>query len=198
MTKKGPVWEREFAKILSLWWTNNKNDDSFYKTDGSGARHTTRAKKGKRTVGQGADISANNEDGMILTNLVIIEAKRGYTSKTVQEIFDRPKHRKMCVYEEWFEKAEKCCEDSGTFAWMFCVRRDWRTAVLFMPFFFFEELTNEMAKDNLFFRQGTHGAYGGFDYFNIKGDRKRVATVSWPLWEEIVKPDHIKRLAKRC
>ena len=49
---KGSSFEREIARILSLWWSKGTRDDIFGRTMSSGAWGTQRAKAGKSTFGQ--------------------------------------------------------------------------------------------------------------------------------------------------
>jgi len=53
---KGGEFERLIAKRLSLWLSNGERDDLFWRTNGSGSRHTTRKKLDKDTEGQDGDI----------------------------------------------------------------------------------------------------------------------------------------------
>ncbi len=57
---KGSNFEREICKLLSLWWTNDKRDDIFWRTSGSGARATTRSKTKQKTFGQYGDVQATD------------------------------------------------------------------------------------------------------------------------------------------
>ena len=72
---KGPQFERQFSKELSLWWTDGKDDSVFWRTQSSGARATIRTKQGKRTDGQYGDIAAMNEDGKKLLRLFTFSLK---------------------------------------------------------------------------------------------------------------------------
>jgi hypothetical protein len=80
-SKKGPKYERRFCKDLSLWWTNGKRDDIFWRTASSGARATVRLKKGKRTADSYGDVKAEHELGKPLTKTTVFSLKRGYTGK---------------------------------------------------------------------------------------------------------------------
>jgi len=55
---KGAEYERNIAKQLSIWLSKGERDDLFWRTHGSGSRHTTRVKKNIRTEGQDGDISS--------------------------------------------------------------------------------------------------------------------------------------------
>lgn len=54
---KGGEYERNISKKLSLWISQEKRDDLFWRTSGSGSRHTIRYKKNLTTEGQVGDIT---------------------------------------------------------------------------------------------------------------------------------------------
>ncbi len=81
-SSKGSAFEREISKELSLWWSEGKNDNIFYRSQSSGARATQRNKKGKETVNQHADITCSDPEGELLIKNWNIECKTGYSSKT--------------------------------------------------------------------------------------------------------------------
>ena len=55
---KGGGYEREISKKLSLWISENNSEDLFWRTQGSGGRHTIRRKKNRTLDGQAGDISS--------------------------------------------------------------------------------------------------------------------------------------------
>lgn len=55
---KGSNYERKISKELSLWISDNKFDDLFWRTHGSGGRFTTRNKKNLTLEGQAGDITS--------------------------------------------------------------------------------------------------------------------------------------------
>jgi hypothetical protein len=79
---KGGNFEREIAVKLSLWFTENKRDDIFYRSQSSGARATQRSKSKKTTEGQYGDIAATCKEGDSLIKKWSIECKTGYQSKS--------------------------------------------------------------------------------------------------------------------
>ena len=79
---KGGNFEREVAKLLSLWWTDGKREDVFYRSQASGGRFTSRRKTGKDTALQGGDITASDPIGEPLVKEWSIELKTGYGKKT--------------------------------------------------------------------------------------------------------------------
>lgn len=75
---KGGNFEREIASKISLWFSEGKRDDIFYRSQSSGARATQRNKSGKKTEGQYGDIAASCSEGESLIKLWNIETKTGY------------------------------------------------------------------------------------------------------------------------
>lgn len=78
---KGADFEREISRVLSLWWTDGKRDDIFYRTQASGARFTSRNKAKKETAFQAGDITFSDPIGKPLIDCWCIEDKTGYSKK---------------------------------------------------------------------------------------------------------------------
>lgn len=71
---KGAAFEREVCKKLSVWITNGKKGDCFWRSAMSGGRATVARKRG-RDVRQAGDITAVAPEGHKLTDHVFIECK---------------------------------------------------------------------------------------------------------------------------
>lgn len=72
---KGSQFEREICKKLSLWVSEGKSDDLFWRSAMSGGRATVRAKKGEKTKSGHGDITAVTPEGHLLTDKFVIECK---------------------------------------------------------------------------------------------------------------------------
>jgi hypothetical protein len=55
---KGNNYERKISKILSLWISEGTYDDLFWRTQGSGGRHTRRYKNNLTLEGQAGDVAS--------------------------------------------------------------------------------------------------------------------------------------------
>jgi len=89
MAQKGSGFERGTCKQLSLWWTDEKEDNIFWRSTTSGARATVRAKKGLKTPNSYGDVCAIDPSGDSLIDLISIELKRGYSGQlTIQDLLD--------------------------------------------------------------------------------------------------------------
>lgn len=131
-SSKGSDYEREICARLSRWWTNGLRDDVYWRSAGSGARATTRGKRGRRTANQYGDVACTDPEGAALTDLFYIEIKRGYSGATIHDVIDKSNRTAEGWYESWFQKAELGCETSGAFGWLIITRRDRREPFIWM------------------------------------------------------------------
>lgn len=134
-SKKGSPFEREVCKTLSLWWTEGKRDDVFYRTGGSGGRATKRGRIGKTTVNHDGDVQASDPVGIPLMRLMAIEIKRGYNSTTLQDIVDAPHPRigtkpPVPTWVQWFQQAQESARHARATGWAVIARRDKRRTVI--------------------------------------------------------------------
>lgn len=131
---KGPQFEREFSKQLSLWWSDGEEDDLFWRSSASGARATTRAKTRQRTHGQYGDICATHPGAVPFTDAFTIELKRGYASQNFMDLIDRPETINQTQWEEWIQKAHtNSILSESLVGWLLVIRRDKRRPIVVMP-----------------------------------------------------------------
>jgi len=148
MSKKGPKWEREVAVMLSNWWTEGERDDVFWRTAGSGARATTRAKKGKRTANSSSDLCALDDVGRPLVKLCLIEDKRGYNKDfSVIDMIDKKKGAPPLL-KKWLDKANTECIYSGRIFPIIILKRDRRVPVVILNDELIDELNSDSCLDN--------------------------------------------------
>lgn len=74
-SEKGFGFERKLAVIFSKWWTEGERDDIFWRTEGSGSRATSRAKRGKKTRYQYGDMTFTDPIGQPLIEAFNFEFK---------------------------------------------------------------------------------------------------------------------------
>lgn len=125
---KGSSFERHIAKDLSLWWTNNKRDDVFWRTAGSGARATTRNKNKVCTINSAGDLCYLDPIGKPFLDYFLVEIKRGYKDFSVMDLIDRKK--KNCLIEKWIKKAEKEKEQEERVSILLIVKRDYKKTIV--------------------------------------------------------------------
>ncbi len=135
MANKGSNFEREICKLLSLWWTNNKRDDVFWRTSGSGARATTRSKTKQKTFGQYGDVQATDPIGQPLIDLCTIELKRGYSKSTFADLIEESQtaNAKPCAYYQFIKQARQDHNKAGSLSWMLIIKRDRRKPIIIIP-----------------------------------------------------------------
>lgn len=125
---KGSEFERKIAKKLSLWWTEEKRDDIFWLTAGSGARATVRAKNGVETKYQYGDISFIDPEGKSLVDYFLIELKTGYPDLGIMLLIDGKQKNPVLV--KWWNKAENEKEFGKRKATILIIKRDYKHPII--------------------------------------------------------------------
>lgn len=124
---KGSAYERDFCKRLSLWFSGNRRDDIFWRSQNSGGRATQRKKTQQTTYGQSGDIQAVDPIGQPLMNLFTIELKKGYPSCHPSEPFIT--NKKNTVLEQFIRQA--VTQKSAPY-WMLFHKGDRKNEMLYM------------------------------------------------------------------
>lgn len=132
MGQKGSPYERELCRKLSLWWTGGKRDDVFWRSSTSGAMATTRGKKGKKTEGHASDISSTHPSSAAFTDLLAIEAKRGYNNVHIGDMLE-PKSFARTTFLGWAAQARASCDLAGTYSYIIIHRRDRKESIVYVP-----------------------------------------------------------------
>ena len=96
---KGGNFEREISTLLSIHWSKGKRDDIFWHTGGSGARATSRFKRGKETSNEVGDIGYKDAIGKPLIDIFNIELKTGYRKKRINKKNGIIKETNFCVLD---------------------------------------------------------------------------------------------------
>ena len=73
--QKGSQFEREICKKLSLWVSNNRQEDVFWRSAMSGGRSTVAWSKGVKLGNQVGDISSISPLGTTFTSMFVAECK---------------------------------------------------------------------------------------------------------------------------
>ena len=176
-SRKGGSFERELCVAFSKWWTQNKRTDVFWRTAGSGARATTRAKTGQTTYGSHGDIMAVDPIGTPLLRLFTIEIKRGYSKHTLHDILDDTTSRALPTIQGWINKTNKSIGKAGSHWWMVVHRRDRREAMVYLP---------NRAGQTLFDE-------GPTPYASIRYKYRTVFVTTLKEFFRLVQPDTIRR-----
>jgi hypothetical protein len=149
---KGPDFEREIPKELSLWWTHGERDDVFWRVKGSGSRAKRRLReKGKTTYGQHGDIKAEDPIGDPLLQVITLELKNGYGKWSFLDVLDRPpmrkgqKHRTLQCFEKFMEQVQEDSEVVGTYPCLIC-KRDKRQKFIVLPLMLYADISCKMGE----------------------------------------------------
>lgn len=129
---KGASFEREICKSLSLWWSEGNSDAIFWRTHGSGGRATTRAKKGDKTPNSHGDVMALDSLGEDFLKVFAIEIKRGYSTSTPFDVFDKPESAAMQAWEKWVQQAYLSQTNAQSLTWLIIAKRDKRIPFVVM------------------------------------------------------------------
>lgn len=125
---KGADWERKISKQLSLWWTEDENDAVYWRSAGSGARATMRAKKGLKTRYQYGDIAFTDPIGAPLIDYFLIELKVGYPALGTLVLIDGKQKNPLLI--KWWLKAEEEKEFGERKAVMLIIKRDYKHPII--------------------------------------------------------------------
>jgi len=151
MNKKGPNFERDICKQLSLWWTDGERDDVFWRTSGSGARATTRRKKDIKTKYEYGDVAFTDPVGQPLIDTFLIELKRGYTNGiSVLYLLDK-KAGNDALLLEWWKKAEEERKFAKRKYSIIIFRRNKREACILMERSLADILESECGNDSMLY-----------------------------------------------
>lgn len=182
-SSKGPNFEREIPRELSLWWTHGERDDVFWRVKGSGSRAKTRLRTKKLTTyGQHGDIKAEDPIGAPLLVAITIELKNGYGKWSFLDVLDRPpmrkgqKHRTLQTFESFMIQVQEDADAVGTHPVLIC-KRDKRRKFVVLPLLLFAQI------------QTAYGEYHGFTITieadeNIKQPMIAVDYAQFFLWCE--------------
>lgn len=138
---KGAQFERDICRVLSLWWSEQKRDDLFWRTSQSGGRATVRQQKGLRTAGSYGDIAALDPEGESLLRVFTIELKRGNSHgnpfDSIESISRGGKYR---PFEQVLWQAAKQAKVAGSLSWMVIQKRDFKFPLVYLDFWVVERL----------------------------------------------------------
>lgn len=140
-SRKGSPLERETSEELSLWFSEGKDRDIFWRTQGSGGRATSRGKnkQSAKLSNQYGDITYQKDVGKPFIDFFLIECKRGYSkSISVLELLDSKKSDKKLL--SFWEKALLECSEAGRSFPILIFRRDYKKKMIVVPFKLFSRL----------------------------------------------------------
>ena len=144
---KGSAFERDVCKALSIWWTgDNRRDDVFWRTSGSGGRARRRSKSDRTTFGQHGDIQAVDPIGQPLLDVVTIECKTGYPGQSISDGLDKSVSG-LTDYEKFIHQAIEQSQNAGTKYWMLISRRIRKRTLVTIPLDLADKLGNRWQQE---------------------------------------------------
>jgi hypothetical protein len=135
---KGSQAERDVSKDLSLWWTNHERDDTIWRTSGSGARFTTRAKAGLHTAGGVGDFTFTDAIAKPLFDLLVIENKTGYSD--LVDPLAMVDSNKADILGTWLKKAYVECQQTKRHYPMLIFKRNRKARCVLIPILLFNAI----------------------------------------------------------
>ena len=142
---KGSNFERKMCKRFSLWWTDNKRDDVFWRTSQSGGRATERQKKNMKTAGGYGDMMATHEIAKPFENIFIMEFKKGYDKDVGVLILVDGKQKEPTLLK-WWNKNEKIKTESNRKFGLIVFQRNRRRPCIVMTTSLFDQLEQHIGQ----------------------------------------------------
>ena len=171
------AFERAICRLLSMWWSLGKDDNVFYRTEGSGGRATKRARAGKGKQSRCGDVGLVEQTGKPFLDMFAVEIKKGYSKDTIQDLLDKPGVAAQ-TYETWLEQARESKQNSGSFSWMIIVRRKKRKSLVMLPAKLWAGLTSEEPQP----------------FATLHIDAETIIVLPLDHFTENVKPNHVRSI----
>ena len=185
---KGSTFERVICKKLSLWWTNGKRVDIFWRSAGSGAMATTAHRSGSSRANMEGDISYSDAIGKPLIDMFCIELKSGYGDWNVTDLIES--NQKETVFEKFWNQASESALHSNALP-MLIYHKDRKNTMVAI---------NLEAKTML--KKQVIARHSLFDipYFNIRVSNKIGDIYIYRFLDffEAIKPEDIKGVLHAC
>ena len=107
IVRKGSQWEREFAKQLSLWFTDGKDGFVFERRSGSGGSQRDK----NLDSGEAGDIFAVKPEGKLLTDKLVFELK--FYRDLTPDLWAILSGERSKRISDWWEKLKKESDLNG-------------------------------------------------------------------------------------
>lgn len=159
---KGGVFENQVCRQLSLWISNKRTPFLFARSSQSGGRASFAAKKARQKREQAppvtdtGDIVATSAEGLLLTDRVIVEAKKGYDDKIrMPNCFF--KHDNL--FWSFIDQAKRASIDkfNESDRWWLILKQDFQPTWVFMPETEFQLLDDLNLQTHLHVDHAEHG-----------------------------------------
>ena len=175
--RKGSSFERTVCRQLSLWFSDGKSEDLFYRTAGSGARSTARAKKGKTTANSAGDIGYLDAAGKPLIEAITFELKCGYNNTDTTSLIDTAPGRKRPQLSEFVEQAIDSANNAKSTYWAVIHKRNGKQALIHFPMSMWQRI------QEFFVHQGS------LQITYVSAEVREIVSMPFAAFLEIVPPE---------
>lgn len=129
---KGSSFERKICVALSKWWSDGESDSIFWRSAGSGARATTRHRKGMNTENGEGDIVYSDASGKLFTDAFCIELKCGYGDWSLTDFLET--NQKETQFSKFWKQASESASNTLGAKPMLIYKRDRKNVMVVISY----------------------------------------------------------------
>ena len=129
---KGSNFERKICVALSKWWSDGESDSIFWRSAGSGARATTRHRKGMNTENGEGDIVYSDASGKLFTDAFCIELKCGYGDWSLTDFLET--NQKETQFSKFWSQANESASNTLGAKPMLIYKRDRKNVMVVISY----------------------------------------------------------------
>lgn len=129
---KGSNFERKICVALSKWWSDGESDTVFWRSAGSGARATTRHRKGMNTENGEGDVVYSDASGKLFTDAFCIELKCGYGDWSLTDFLET--NQKETQFSKFWKQANESASNTLGAKPMLIYKRDRKNVMVVISY----------------------------------------------------------------
>lgn len=129
---KGSNFERKICVALSKWWSDGESDSVFWRSAGSGARATTRHRKGMNTENGEGDVVYSDASGKLFTDAFCIELKCGYGDWSLTDFLET--NQKETQFSKFWKQASESANNTLGAKPMLIYKRDRKNVMVVISY----------------------------------------------------------------
>lgn len=129
---KGSNFERKICVALSKWWSDGESDSVFWRSAGSGARATTRHRKGMNTENGEGDVVYSDASGKLFTDAFCIELKCGYGDWSLTDFLET--NQKETQFSKFWKQASESASNTLGAKPMLIYKRDRKNVMVVISY----------------------------------------------------------------
>jgi hypothetical protein len=192
-SRKGSAFERLVCVRLSQWFSHGERTDLFWRTSGSGARSTVKAKTGQTIANSAGDIRYADIEGKPLIDIVTFELKAGYRESESMALLELLPNRKLTMFGQFIDQAIESSKQVNTPYWAVIQKRNQKEILIHVP-------NNLIAEISLFLDSDLMGASlsnkiipSQTTLYSYKDEVLDVFSTTFDLFCQHVPPDFFKQ-----